>query len=71
MGASSKLVTATMNEKCVFWRWISNDKLALVGTTSVYHLDITQGASAQPVKVFDRLPAMANCQIMSYDVDAT
>ena len=71
MGASSKLVTATMNEKCVFWRWISNDKLALVGTTSVYHLDITQGASAQPVKVFDRLPAMANCQIMSYDVDAS
>ena len=71
LGASSKLVTCTLNEKTVFWRWISNDKLALVGTTAVYHLDITQGTSAQPVKVFDRLPSMANCQIMSYDVDAT
>ena len=64
-------MTCTVNEKCAFWRWISNDKLALVGSTSVYHLDITQGAAAQPVKVFDRLPQLANCQIMSYDVDAS
>jgi arginine repressor len=44
--ASAKLVTTTLNEKTVFWRWISNDKLAIVGTTSVYHLDITQGVNA-------------------------
>ena len=71
LAASAKLVTCTVPEKCAYWRWISNDQLALVGTTGVYHLDITQGASAAPVKVFDRLPAMASCQIMSYDVDAT
>ena len=71
MAASSKLVTTTLNEKVVFWRWISDTKLALVGATSVYHLDITQGASAAPAKIFDRLPNLANCQIMSYDVDST
>ena len=64
-------MTAQLNEKVVFWRWISATKLALVGTANVYHLDITQGASAAPVKIFERLPQMANCQIMSYDVDAT
>ena len=64
-------MTTTLNEKVVFWRWISDTKLALVGATSVYHLDITQGTSAAPVKIFDRLPTLANCQIMSYDVDAT
>ena len=45
----------------MFWRWISDTKLALVGTANVYHLDITQGASAAPVKIFERLPQMANC----------
>ena len=71
MSAASKLVTCTLNEKSVFWRWISLTKLAIVGTASVYHLDITLGPSAQPVKIFDRLPQMSACQIMSYDVDAT
>ena len=64
-------MTTTIKEKIVFWRWISDSKLALVGTTSVYHLDMNGGASAAPVKIFDRLPTLANCQIMSYDVDAS
>ena len=63
-------MTTTLNEKVVFWRWISLTKLALVGTANVYHLDITGGTSAQPQKIFERLPQMASCQIMSYDVDA-
>jgi len=70
LAAAAKLVTTTLNEKVVFWRWISSTKLALVGTAAVYHLDITAGATASAVKIFDRLPQMASCQIMSYDVDA-
>mmetsp|Transcript_9248 Transcript_9248/g.11260 ORF Transcript_9248/g.11260 Transcript_9248/m.11260 type:complete len:138 (-) Transcript_9248:4849-5262(-) len=43
LSAAQKLVTTTLNEKVVFWRWISATKLALIGTANVYHLDITQG----------------------------
>jgi clathrin heavy chain len=55
LSAAQKLVSTTVNEKVVFWRWISATKLALVGTANVYHLDISQGQSAQPVKIFERL----------------
>lgn len=41
LGAAQKLVTTQLNEKVVFWRWISDTKLALVGTANVYHLDIS------------------------------
>ena len=66
-----KLLTTTLNEKVVYWKWISNDKIGLVGTQSVYHLDMSQGANASPQKIFDRLPQLASAQIMSYDVDST
>jgi len=70
IAAGKKIKNCEIKEKCAFWRWIGLNKLAVVGTTGVYHIDTSNEAS-QPVKVFDRIPQMAKCQIMSYDVDAT
>jgi clathrin heavy chain len=70
VAASKKIKNVEIKEKCVFWRWISTSKIAVVGTTSVYHIDTTNEAS-QPVKIFERIPQMSKCQIMSYDVDAS
>lgn len=55
----------------VYWKWISINKLAAVGTKSIYHIDITNGESTPAEKVFERVEQLANCQIMSYDTDAT
>ena len=71
MSSSQKLVATQLNEKIAFWRWISATKIAIVGSSNVYHLDISAGQNAAPQKIFERLPQLANCQIMSYDVDAT
>ena len=60
----------TVPEKTAFWRWTSNTQLAVVGTKSVYHLDISNEAAA-PQKIFERQAVMDNCQIMNYDVDST
>jgi clathrin heavy chain len=70
IAAGKKIKNCEIKEKCAFWRWIGLNKLAVVGTSGVYHIDTSNEAS-QPVKVFDRIPQMAKCQIMSYDVDAT
>jgi hypothetical protein len=40
----------------------------VVGQKSVWHVDIN--SSEECTKIFDRAPQLANCQIMSYDVDA-
>jgi len=68
MDATQKLKNVTVPDTIVFWRWITANKLALVGKNAVYNMDITN--PDQPLKVFDRVPQMASCQIMSYEVDA-
>jgi clathrin heavy chain len=56
-------------DEVVFWRWISNEKLGVVGKRSVYHVDITK-PEEPAVKIFDRDSKLDPCQIMSYDMDA-
>ena len=68
--ASKKLKNVTVPEKAAFWRWISDTHLGVVGTKSVYHIDITNESSG-PQKIFERQDVMANCQIMNYEVDST
>ena len=67
MDATQKLKNVTVPDVVVYWRWITANKLALVGKVAVYHMEITN--TDQPVKVFERVPQMASCQIMSYDID--
>lgn len=68
MEAGKKLKQAEIREPVTYWRWISNEVLAAVGKVGVYHINMNDQSGAQ--KMFDRAAAMANCNIMSYNVDA-
>jgi clathrin heavy chain len=63
----SKLKQFIVNEQISFWRWISDNKLCLVGAKSVYHADLNGN---EPEKILDRVEQMSTCQIMNYDTDA-
>jgi clathrin heavy chain len=47
-----KLKNYQIPDQVVFWKWISNNTLALVTATSVFHW--TKEGGGDPVKVFDR-----------------
>ena len=64
----SKMKAHDMPVDVVFWTWINTKTVALVTETQVFHWS-TEGDSA-PVVVFDRLPALAGCQIIQYKTDA-
>ena len=68
MGAGKKLKQADIREPVTYWRWVNNDILAAIGKVGVYHINVNDQNGAQ--KMFDRASAMANCNIMSYNVDA-
>ncbi|KCV69120.1 clathrin heavy chain [Fonticula alba] len=48
----------------VFWKWVDASTIGIVTQDAVYHWSV-EGTSA-PVKMFDRLPAMASAQIINY-----
>ena len=58
-----------IKEAVVYWRWIDDDTLGVVGKSAVYHVSITDQAAA--TKVFDQDAKFATCQIMNYGVDAS
>lgn len=68
MEGSKKITQVQIADSTVFWKWIGLNKLAVVGKNSVWHIDASQ--QSDPVKMFDRAPQMATCQIMNYDMDA-
>ncbi|KAJ5565084.1 clathrin heavy chain [Penicillium frequentans] len=70
LGAKSKLKSAVMNEDIVYWKWFSEKALGLVTDTAVYHWDVYDATQQQPVKMFDRLPNLAGCQIINYRVNS-
>ncbi|KAK8218749.1 armadillo-type protein [Phyllosticta capitalensis] len=58
-----------MNEDVVFWKWFSETSLGLVTDNSVYHWNIFDSTQTSPVKIFDRNPNLAGCQIINYRVN--
>ncbi|CAI7583924.1 unnamed protein product [Penicillium viridicatum] len=70
LGARQKLKSANMNEDIVYWKWFSERSLGLVTDSAVYHWDVYDATQQNPVKVFDRLPNLAGCQIINYRVNA-
>jgi len=64
-----KLKGYSTNDQVVFWKWISNNSLALVTPTSVLHW--SKEGSGDPVKVFERHPDLAPTQIINYRTDST
>eukprot|EP01006_Ploeotia_vitrea_P036086 TRINITY_DN65965_c0_g2_i1.p1 TRINITY_DN65965_c0_g2~~TRINITY_DN65965_c0_g2_i1.p1 ORF type:complete len:1702 (-),score=356.35 TRINITY_DN65965_c0_g2_i1:154-5214(-) len=65
----TKMKSYNMPDAVVYWRWISNQVIALVTATSVYHWSME--GSSDPVKVFDRLPELAETQILNYRTDSS
>merc|ERR1712224_1046439 len=64
-----KLKEHTMNEPIVFWKWISNNTLALITEKSVYHWSLE--GNYPPTKIFDRTSNLASHQIINYCSDIT
>ena len=62
-----KLKETTTSEPIVFWKWVNATTLALVTSTAVLHW--AADGTSEPVKVFDRLPDLAACQIINYRTD--
>ena len=52
MDSKQKLKQAEISEPVTFWKYVSLTKIALVGKTSVFHIDITNQNAAE--KVFER-----------------
>jgi clathrin heavy chain len=52
----SKMKAFTMNEECVFWKWISVNSIGIITDLSVYHWSME--GDSQPVKIFDRHPSL-------------
>ncbi|KAF5246849.1 hypothetical protein FANTH_6711 [Fusarium anthophilum] len=64
-----KLKSCTMNEDVQFWKWISENELGLVTTTSVFHWNVYDAGQDAPVKVFQRNDNLQGCQIINYRVN--
>jgi len=63
----TKMKQTVMTDAVVYWKWISAGTMALVTASAVFHWSMD--GSSEPVKVFDRLPAMSACQIINYRAD--
>jgi len=64
----SKMKAHTMTDDVIFWKWISENMIALVTETTVYHWSME--GDSQPTKIFDRHSSLSGCQIINYRTDA-
>jgi clathrin heavy chain len=49
----SKLKSADLTEQFIYWKWVSQDILAVVSDSAVYHLNLVDDSTTF-TKVFDR-----------------
>ncbi|CAK0821327.1 unnamed protein product [Prorocentrum cordatum] len=72
LDSKEKLGVYQSSEAIVFWKWITNRKLALVCAVDVYHWDLATPNSA-PEKMFQRAGKLAEAgtQIIAYSSNAT
>ena len=65
-----KLKHIDMNEVVIYWRWASNDKLALVTSTAVYIVNL-KNPNENEVKLMDRSGNLADpgVQIINFALD--
>ena len=71
MEKKEKLKHVELNELVVFWRWVNPNKLAVVTTTTVYHLNIAN-QNEPYVKILDRSGALSSenpVQIIGYNLE--
>lgn len=63
----TKIKAYQMPEPVMYWTWLNEKTIALVTANAVFHWSVE--GSTDPVKKFDRLPAMASSQIINYKAD--
>jgi len=65
MEKKQKLSNIEFPDNIVFWRWVAEDLLAVVTTTSVYHVSIAK-PDEKEVKVFERGGELKEGQVIGY-----
>ena len=65
MDKKQKLTHIEFSENITFWRWVADDILGVVTSTSVYHVSIAKPEEKE-VKVFDRAGDLLNGQVIGY-----
>lgn len=65
MDKKQKLTHIEFSENIVFWRWVAEDILGVVTTTSVYHVSIAKPEEKE-VKIFDRAGDLKDGQCIGY-----
>eukprot|EP00027_Filamoeba_sp_ATCC50430_P011479 CAMPEP_0168551566 /NCGR_PEP_ID=MMETSP0413-20121227/6241_1 /TAXON_ID=136452 /ORGANISM="Filamoeba nolandi, Strain NC-AS-23-1" /LENGTH=1709 /DNA_ID=CAMNT_0008582101 /DNA_START=58 /DNA_END=5187 /DNA_ORIENTATION=- len=65
----AKIKACTISEPIVFWKWLNNSTIGMVGNVSVYHWSLD--GTSDPVKVFDRHQSLSDCQIINYRADSS
>lgn len=64
LSTKAKLKHIEFNETIVFWKWVTKSILAVVTTTSVFHVNISNESKEQ--KIFDRVGSLKEDQIIGY-----
>jgi clathrin heavy chain len=65
MDKKAKLKNIEFPENIVFWKWVDEKILAIVTTSSVYHVSIANETDKE-VKVFDRNGELKEAQVIGY-----
>lgn len=63
-----KIKAAVLPENIDFWRWVSDDVLAVVTATTIYHWSVDP-EGGDPEEVFHRHENLNGCQIIGYTAD--
>ena len=65
MDKKQKINSIEFHENIVFWRWVDPEILAVVTTTSVYHVSVAK-PDEKEVKIFDRSGDLKDGQVIGY-----
>ena len=65
MDKKQKINSIEFHENIVFWRWVDPDILAVVTTSSVYHVSVAK-PDEKEVKIFDRSGDLKDGQVIGY-----
>jgi len=69
LDTKERLKSHQMPDAVLYWRWIDDNTIGLVTNTAAFHWSVN--GAAEPVKMFDRHPTLADCQIINYRADSS
>ncbi|ONH73525.1 Clathrin heavy chain [Pichia kudriavzevii] len=66
METKQRLKSNEMNERIVFWKWLSDQVLGLVTLNSIYTWNVFDGTDAGPILLTSRHVSLNDCQITQF-----